>query len=63
MSTTFDKKIAVRVANSTKSPYTIRKNTGTAEFSVVTLGQSESIETLDTAILGMIHGGDPYVTT
>ena len=36
MSTINDRKIAVRVTNTTESPYTINKNTHVAEFSVVT---------------------------
>ena len=35
MSTIIDKKIAVRVTNSTESPYTINKNTQIAELSIV----------------------------
>ena len=40
MSTIIDRKVAVRVTNTTESPYTINKNTQTAEFSVVTPEQS-----------------------
>ena len=36
MSTLIDRKIAVRVTNTTESLYTINKNTQIAEFSVVT---------------------------
>ena len=36
MSTIIDRKIAVRVTNTTESPYTINKNTQIAEFSIVT---------------------------
>ena len=36
MSTIIDRKIAVRVTNTTESPYTINRNTQIAEFSVVT---------------------------
>ena len=36
MSKITDTKIAVRVTNTTESPYTINKNTQVAEFSVVT---------------------------
>ena len=36
MSTIIDRKIAVRVTNTTESPYTMNKNTQIAEFSVVT---------------------------
>ena len=40
MSTIIHRKIAVRVTNTTESPYTINKNTQTTEFSVVTPEQS-----------------------
>ena len=40
MSAITDRKIAVRVTNTTESPYTINKNTQIAEFSVVTPEQS-----------------------
>ena len=36
MSTTIDKRMAVRVINTTESPYIIKKHTQLAEFSVVT---------------------------
>ena len=36
MSTIIDKRIAVRVTNTTESPYLIKKHTQIAEFSVVT---------------------------
>ena len=41
MSTKIDRKTAVRVTNSTESPYTINKNTQIPEFSVVTPEQSK----------------------
>ena len=59
MSTKIDRKIAVRVTNTTESPYTINKNTQVAEFSVVTPGQSKFIKPVDMAILSMIPEGDP----
>ena len=59
MSTIFDRKIAVRVTNTTESPYTINKNTRIVEFSVVTPEQSKFIKPVDTAILSMIPEGDP----
>ena len=43
MSKMTDKKVAIRVTNTTESPYTIKKNTQTAEFSVVTPEQSPSL--------------------
>ena len=63
MSTMFDRKIAVRVTNTTESPYTINKNTQISEFSVVTLEQSKFIQPVATAILSMIPEGDPDLIT
>ena len=63
MSTIIDRKIAVRVTNTTESPYTINKNTQTAEFSVVTPEQSKFIKPVDMAILSMIPQGDPDLVT
>ena len=62
-STLIDRKIAVRVANTTESPYTINKNTHFAEFSVVTPEQSKFIKPVDMAILSMIPEGDPDLIT
>ena len=59
MSTIVDSKIAVRVINTTESPYAVNKNTQIAEFSVVTPEQSSFIKPVDTAILSMIPEGDP----
>ena len=59
MSTITDRNIAVRVTNTTESPYTINKNTQIAEFSVVTPEQSNFIKPVDMAILSMIPEGDP----
>ena len=47
MSTIIDRKIAVRVTNTTESPYTINKNTQPAEFSVVTPEQSKFIKPVE----------------
>ena len=63
MSTIIDRKIAVRVTNTTESPYTINKNTQIAEFSVVTPEQSKFIKPVDMAILSMIPEGDPDLVT
>ena len=63
MSTIIDKNIAVRVTNTTESPYTINKNTQIAEFSVVTPEQSKFIKPVDMAILSMISEGDPDLIT
>ena len=63
MSTILDRKIAVRVANTTESLYTINKNTQTAEFSVITPEQSKFFKPVDTAFLSMIPEGDPDLIT
>ena len=63
MSAIFDKKIAVRVTNTTESPYTINKNTQTAEFSAVTPEQSKFIKPVDMAIFSMFPEGDPDLIT
>ena len=63
MSTIFDRKVAVRVTNTTESPYTINKNTQIAEFSVVTPEQSKFIKPVDMAILRMFPEGDPDLIT
>ena len=63
MSTINDRKIAVRVTNTTESPNTVNKNTQIAEFSVVTPDQSKFIKPVDMAVLSMIPEGDPDLTT
>ena len=63
MSTKFERKIAVRVTNTTESPYTINKNTQIAGFSVVTPEESKIIKPVDMAILSMIPEGDPDLIT
>ena len=63
MSTITDRKIAVRVTNTTESPYTINKSTQIAEFSVVTPEQSKFIKPVGMAILSMIPEGDPDLIT
>ena len=62
MSTIIDKRVAVRVTNTTESPYLIKKHTQIAEFSVVTPEQSKHIKPVDMAILSMIPQGDPDLT-
>ena len=62
MSTINDKRIAVRVTNTTESPYLIKKHTQIAQFSVVTPEQSKHIKPVDMAILSMIPQGDPDLT-
>ena len=63
MSTIIDRKIAVRVINTTEPPYTVNKNTQFAEFSVVTPEQSKFIKPVDMAVLCLIPEGDPDLTT
>ena len=62
MSTIINKRIAVRVTNTTESPYLIKKHTQTAEYSVVTPEQSKHIKPVDKAILSMIPQDDPDLT-
>ena len=62
ISTIFDKRIAVRVTNTTESPCLIKKHTQIAEFSVVTPEQSKHIKPVDMAIISMILQGDPDLT-
>ena len=62
MSTIIDKRIAVRVTNTTESPYLIKKHTQIAEFSVVAPEQSKHIKPVDMAILSMIPQDDPDLT-
>ena len=62
MSTIFDKRIAVRVTNTTESPHHIKKHTQVAEFSVVTPEQSKHIKPVDMAILSKIPQDDPDLT-
>ena len=50
----FDNKLAVRVSKTTETPYSIRKSTQIAEFSIVTPEQSKFIKPMDAAILTMI---------
>ena len=62
MSTINDKRIAVRVTNTTESPNLIKKHTQIAEFSVVTPEQSKHTKPVDMAILSMIPQDDPDLT-
>ena len=63
MSTKIERKKAVRVTNTTESPYTVNKNTQIAEFSVVTPEQSKFIKPVDMANLSMSPEGDPDLIT
>ena len=62
MSTKIDKRIAVRVTNTTESPYLIKKRTQIADFSVFTPEQSKHIKPVDMAILSMIPQDNPDLT-
>ena len=62
MSTIFDKRIAVRVTNTTELLYLIKKHTQIAEFSVDTPEQFKHIKPVDMAILSMIPQDDPDLT-
>ena len=62
MSTIIDKRIAVRVTNTTESPYLIKKHTEIAEFSVITPEQSKHIKPVDMAIPSKIPQDDPDLT-
>ena len=62
MLTIIYKRVAVRVTNTTESPYLIRKITQIQEFSIVTPEQSKYIKPVDMAILSMIPQGDPDLT-
>ena len=62
MSTVIDKRVAVRITNTTESAYLIKKHTQIAEFNVVTPKQSKHIKRVDMAILSMISQGDPDLT-
>ena len=69
MSTIIDKRVAVRVTNTTESPCIIKKHTDCSKnqqiavFSVVTPEQSKHIKPVDMVILSMIPQGDPDLTT
>ena len=63
ISTKIDKRIAVRVTNTTESPNLIKKHTQIAEFSVVTPEQPKHFQPVDMAILSMIPQGGPDLTT
>ena len=63
ISNIIDRKIAVRVTNTTESPYTISKNTQYADFTVFTPEQSRFIKPVDTAILSMVPEDEPDLIT
>ena len=61
-STINDMRIAVRVTNTTESPYLVKKHEQIAEFFVVTPEQSKHIKPVYMAMLSMIPQGDPDPT-
>ena len=63
MSTIFDSEVAVRVTNTTETPFLIKRNTQIAEFSVVIPEQAKFIKPVEVAILSMIPEGDLHLTT
>ena len=62
MSTIFDKRMAVRVTNTTESPYLIKKHTQIGEFSAIPPNQSKHIKPVDMAFLSSIPQGDSDLT-
>ena len=62
MSTINDKIIAVRVTNTTESPYLIKRHTQIAEFPEVTPEQPQHIKPVDMAILSINPQGDLDLT-
>ena len=58
MSKIIEKRIAVRVTNTTESPHLIKNHTENAQFAAVTPEQSKHIKPVDMAILRMIPQGD-----
>ena len=63
MSTIIDSKVAVRVTNTTESPYSTKRNTQIAEFFVINPEQFKFIRPVDTVTLSMIPDRDPDLTT
>ena len=59
MSTITDKEVPIRVTNTGETPYTLKKNTQVADFTVLTPEQSKFIKPVDTAILQMLPSDDP----
>ena len=62
LSTIIDGEVALSVTNTTETPYLIKRNTQSAEFSVVTLEKAKFIKLVDTAVLSKSTEGDPYLT-
>ena len=62
MSTILDKRTAVRVTNTTESPY-LKKSTQTTEFSTVNTEQFKRIIPVNMANFSIIPESDPNLTT
>ena len=62
MATIFNRKVATRVTSITETPYWIKRNTQSAELSVVTPEQAKFIKPVDMAILSMIPESNPDLT-
>ena len=62
MSTIIDKRIAVRLTNTTEVPYLIKKHEQIAEFSVVIPEQSKHVKPVCMTIFSMIPQGDRDLT-
>ena len=63
MSTIIDKKLAVKVTNTTETPYLVKRCTQVAAFSVVTLEQYKFIKPVDSTNLTIVTQCDPNLTT
>ena len=63
ISTIINKNTAVRITNTTKPPYPIKKNTQISEISVVTPEQFNFVKLVDTEFLSMIPETDRDLTT
>ena len=63
LSTIIDNKVAVRVTNTTETPYLFRNETQIVEFSLFTSEQSKFIQPVDTTVLSINRKGDPDLAT
>ena len=63
MSTISDRKVAVRVTNTTETTYLIKRNKKFAEFSTFTPEQADLIKPADMALLSMVLEGDAELTS
>ena len=58
ISTASDRKIEVRVTNTTPTPYTIKKNTTVAEFKIMSPEEAKELKPLNTAALKVLTEDD-----